>query len=98
MMFTISSLLALVALITIPLSLLRCKRHRQRARKTRFVAQWRHTGVLNAQVEEAFTGHSLVKVFGRQQRGRGSASARRTRSSTTPASAPSSSPGSSSPR
>jgi ATP-binding cassette subfamily B protein len=31
----------------------------------RFVAQWRHTGELNAQIEEAFTGHSLVKVFGR---------------------------------
>src|SRR5689334_9712554 len=28
--------------------------------------QWRHTGVLNAQVEEAFTGHTIVKVFGRQ--------------------------------
>ena len=34
--------------------------------KKRFVAQWRHTGALNAQVEEAFTGHALVKVFGRQ--------------------------------
>jgi len=34
--------------------------------KARFVDQWRHTGSLNAQVEEAFTGHSLVKVFGRQ--------------------------------
>ena len=34
--------------------------------KTKFVDQWRHTGTLNAQVEEAFTGHSLVKVFGRQ--------------------------------
>ena len=35
--------------------------------KTKFVDQWRHTGTLNAQVEEAFTGHSLVKVFGRQK-------------------------------
>ena len=34
--------------------------------KKRFVAQWRHTGTLNAQIEEAFTGHALVKVFGRQ--------------------------------
>ena len=33
----------------------------------RFVAQWRHTGMLNAQVEEAFTGHALVKAFGRQR-------------------------------
>ena len=47
-----------------------------------FVAQWSHTGALNGQIEEAFTGHALVKVFGRQQRGRGDASTRRTRSST----------------
>ncbi len=31
-----------------------------------FMAQWRHTGVLNSQIEETFTGHELVKVFGRQ--------------------------------
>jgi ATP-binding cassette subfamily B protein len=34
--------------------------------KKRFVAQWRHTGTLNAQIEEAFTGHALVKVFGQR--------------------------------
>ncbi|MEP6661249.1 MAG: ABC transporter ATP-binding protein, partial [Acidimicrobiales bacterium] len=28
---------------------------------------WRHTGMLNAQVEEAFTGHAIVKAFGRQR-------------------------------
>ena len=32
----------------------------------KFVTQWRRTGTLNAQIEEAFTGHSLVKVFGRK--------------------------------
>ena len=32
----------------------------------KFIAQWRSTGELNARVEETFTGHSLVKVFGRQ--------------------------------
>ena len=32
-----------------------------------FIAQWTHTGALNGQIEEAFTGHSLVKVFGRQR-------------------------------
>jgi ATP-binding cassette, subfamily B, multidrug efflux pump len=31
------------------------------------MAQWRHTGELNAQVEEAFTGHAIVKAFGRQR-------------------------------
>jgi ATP-binding cassette subfamily B protein len=35
--------------------------------KLRFIAQWSHTGALNAQIEEAFTGHALVKVFGRQR-------------------------------
>jgi ATP-binding cassette subfamily B protein len=37
----------------------------KRSRK-RFTHQWRYTGTLNAQVEETFTGHALVKVFGRQ--------------------------------
>ncbi len=66
MMITISPLLSLVALVTIPLSVLTMKAITKRSKK-RFVAQWRHTGSLNAQVEEAFTGHSLVKVFGRQR-------------------------------
>ncbi len=38
-----------------------------RRSKARFIDQWTHTGTLNAQVEEAFTGHALVKVFGRQR-------------------------------
>jgi ATP-binding cassette subfamily B protein len=65
MMFVISPLLAMVALVTIPLSLLAVKIITGRS-KSKFVEQWRHTGMLNAQVEEAFTGHALVKVFGRQ--------------------------------
>jgi ATP-binding cassette subfamily B protein len=66
MMFVISPLLALVAVVTVPLSLFTIKEIASRA-QPRFVAQWRHTGELNAQVEEAFTGHSLVKAFGRQR-------------------------------
>lgn len=65
MMFTISWPLALVALITIPTSIWTIKAIAKRSR-TKFIAQWTHTGSLNAQVEEAFTGHTLVKVFGRQ--------------------------------
>ena len=65
MMFVISPILALIAVITIPASLLLVKWVTARSKK-RFVAQWAHTGALNAQVEEAFTGHSLVKVFGQQ--------------------------------
>ncbi len=65
MMFVISPLLAVVAAITIPASLGIIGVVTSRS-KQRFVAQWRHTGTLNAQIEEAFTGHALVKVFGRQ--------------------------------
>ncbi len=65
MMIYISPLLALVALITVPVSIYTIKFIASRS-KTKFVAQWSHTGSLNAQVEEAFTGHALVKVFGRQ--------------------------------
>ena len=65
MMIIISPLLSLVALVTIPISLYMIKFIAARS-KTRFVAQWSHTGDLNAQVEEAFTGHALVKVFGQQ--------------------------------
>ena len=66
MMFVISPLLALVVLVTIPASLLTIRFITKRS-KGRFVAQWTHTGALNAQVEEAFTGHALVKVNGRSR-------------------------------
>ncbi|PPL19347.1 ABC transporter ATP-binding protein [Microterricola pindariensis] len=66
MMFTISPLLALVALVTIPLTLLITVIIGKRSQKL-FVDQWKHTGELNARIEETYTGHSLVKVFGRQQ-------------------------------
>jgi ATP-binding cassette subfamily B protein len=65
MMFVISPLLASVAALTIPTSLFIIRFVTSRSKK-RFVAQWRHTGMLNAQIEEAFTGHALVKVFGQQ--------------------------------
>ncbi|BDI21887.1 ABC transporter ATP-binding protein [Herbiconiux sp. L3-i23] len=66
MMFTISPLLALIALVTIPLTLVVVALIAKRS-QTMFVDQWKHTGELNAQVEEGFTGHALVKVFGRQR-------------------------------
>jgi len=65
MMFVVSWVLALVALVTIPLSLLSIKAITKRSR-VKFVSQWRETGALNAQVEESFTGHNIVKAFGRQ--------------------------------
>jgi len=66
MMFTISPLLAVIALITVPISLWLMKFIGGKARP-RFMAQWRHTGSLNAQAEEVFTGHAIVKSFGRQR-------------------------------
>ncbi len=66
MMFTISPLLAVIALTTVPISLFLMKFIGGKARP-RFMSQWRHTGSLNAQAEEVFTGHAIVKSFGRQR-------------------------------
>ena len=65
MLFVISPLLALIALVTLPLSVVATARIAKRSQK-RFVAQWKHVGALNGQIEEAFTGHSLIKVLGRR--------------------------------
>ncbi len=66
MMFTISPFMAVIALVTVPVSIWLMKQIGGRARP-RYMAQWRHTGDLNAQVEEVFTGHAVVKSFGRQR-------------------------------
>jgi ATP-binding cassette subfamily B protein len=66
MMFTVSVVLALIALTAIPFSLLTMSIIAKRSR-AKFISQWRYTGQLNGLVEEAFTGHAIVKVFGRQQ-------------------------------
>jgi ATP-binding cassette subfamily B protein len=66
LMLVISPLLAVIALVTIPLSMLVTTRIAKRSQKL-FVAQWKHTGSLNAHIEEAFTGHELVTVFGRRR-------------------------------
>ncbi|MFI9235947.1 ABC transporter ATP-binding protein [Streptomyces sp. NPDC053079] len=65
-MFWISWLLALVALITVPVSIMVAAKVGKRA-QPQFVAQWKSTGKLNGHIEEMYTGHSLVKVFGRQK-------------------------------
>ena len=66
MMLTISPLLSLVAVATVPITLITIKYIAGKSKK-RFIAQWSHTGALNGIVEETFAGHSLVKVFGQQQ-------------------------------
>jgi ATP-binding cassette subfamily B protein len=65
MLVWISPLLALIAIVTIPISVVVTARIGKRA-QAGFVAQWKHVGALNGQIEEAFTGHALVKVFGRR--------------------------------
>ncbi len=66
MMLVISPLLAIIALVSVPASVLITRFIAKRSQKL-FVAQWKQTGQLNGQIEEAFSGHSLVKVFGRQR-------------------------------
>ena len=66
MMFWISWVLALIALVTIPVSIVVTSMIAKRSQKM-FVQQWRNTGELNGIVEETFTGHGLVKVYGRQK-------------------------------
>jgi ATP-binding cassette subfamily B multidrug efflux pump len=65
MMLWISPLLAGLAILTIPLSLVVTVLIAGRSQK-QFVAQWARTGVLNGHVEQMHTGHALVQVFGRR--------------------------------
>lgn len=69
MMLYISPLLALIALVTIPVTMVVTAAIGKRSQK-HFVQQWKSTGELNGIVEETFTGHQLVKVFGRQEEAR----------------------------
>ncbi|HEY9498883.1 MAG TPA: ABC transporter ATP-binding protein, partial [Terrimesophilobacter sp.] len=66
MMFSISWQLALVALVSLPLMGVIFGIIGPKSQKA-FGIQWRKVGRLNARVEESFSGHALVKVFGREQ-------------------------------
>jgi ATP-binding cassette subfamily B protein len=66
MMLTISPMLTLVALATVPLAAVVTMLIARRS-QPQFVRQWGATGELNAHIEEMYTGHELVKVFGRQR-------------------------------
>jgi ABC-type multidrug transport system fused ATPase/permease subunit len=63
MMLTISGLLTLLAIATVPLSLLLTRAIARRSQKL-FVAQWANTGRLNAHIEETYSGFTVVKTFG----------------------------------
>lgn len=69
MMFYISPLLALVALVTVPIAIVVTKAIAKRS-QPQFIEQWKTTGQLNGHIEEVFTGHEIVKVFGRQAEAR----------------------------
>jgi ATP-binding cassette, subfamily B, multidrug efflux pump len=65
-MFSISWELALVALVTVPITMVVTGAVMKRSQGM-FIDQWRRTGKLNAHIEETFSGNALVKVFGRQE-------------------------------
>ena len=66
MMFWISPLLAVICIITVPISIVVTVLIAKRSQK-QFTLQWERTGAVSGHVEETFTGHTIVKVFGRQK-------------------------------
>jgi ATP-binding cassette subfamily B protein len=66
MMLTISPVLSIIALLSVPASFIVTILIAKRSQK-QFAAQWAVTGALSAHVEEIHTGHNIVKVFGRQE-------------------------------
>lgn len=66
MMLSISPLMTLIAILTLPVSILAITSIAKRSQK-QFVRQQKELGALNGHVEEMYTGHQIVKVFGREQ-------------------------------
>ena len=67
MMLTISPLLAAISLVAVPLSFVVTVLIAKRSQK-QFAAQWERMGQVDGYIEEIFTGHNIVKVFGMQRR------------------------------
>jgi len=67
MMLTISPLLTLLTVVTVPLSLWVTRAIARRSQRL-FVAQWANTGKLNAHIEETYSGFTVVKTFGHRAR------------------------------
>src|SRR5471030_975512 len=65
-MLYISPVLALVALVTVPVSAFITINIAKRS-QPEFLRQWATTGKLNGHIEETYTGHELVTVFGRKE-------------------------------
>lgn len=66
MMFIVSWQLALIALISLPLSAIIAGVIGVRSQKL-FAAQWKNTGSLNGHIEETFSGQEIVRAFGRDK-------------------------------
>src|SRR5208283_1298087 len=67
MMLTISPLLTLITIVVLPLSFIMTRIVAPRS-QTYCKEQSKHLGSLNGHVEEMYTGHSIVKAFGRERR------------------------------
>ncbi|WP_214803487.1 ABC transporter ATP-binding protein [Exiguobacterium sp. ERU656] len=67
MMLTISPLLTLISLVTLPLSIFAIRPILKRSQKY-FADQQRTLGQLNGHVEEMYTGHPVVKAFGHERK------------------------------
>ena len=66
MMLTISPLMTLIALVILPVSaalVMLVVKHSQKY----FVAQQKYLGKINGQVEETYSGHSVVRAFNREE-------------------------------
>lgn len=63
MMLTISGLLTAIVVLTVPFSLWAARTIARRSQPM-FVAQWTHTGKLNAHIEETYSGFTVVRTFG----------------------------------
>ena len=66
MMLWLSPVLALIALVSVPVSTLITVLVARKS-QAHFTEQWGSTGELHAQLEEFFTGHEVIKAFGRQE-------------------------------
>ncbi|OMC21594.1 ABC transporter ATP-binding protein [Mycobacterium colombiense] len=65
MMVSISPLLVVITVLTVPLSLLATRAIARRSQRL-FVAQWTSIGRLNAHIEETYSGFTVVTTFGHQ--------------------------------
>jgi ATP-binding cassette, subfamily B, multidrug efflux pump len=66
LMFVVSWELALIALVTVPVSVVAMRKIAKRA-QPQFINQWKFTGRLNGHIEEMYTGHALVTAFGQRE-------------------------------